>query len=130
MDIPAGIILDPPNLKPWKNVPVRQYVWEHFKVPTAFQNDANAAAWGEYRFGAGEQLPHVIVLTIGTGIGGGLIINGQLYRGGFGLAGEPGHVRVVPGGRSLVTTTTPWVESTAHGVILCLTIRDPSELTS
>ncbi len=54
MDIPAGIILDPPNLRPWKNVPVRQYVHDKFAVPTAFQNDANAAAYGELWAGAGR----------------------------------------------------------------------------
>src|ERR1700687_6162841 len=51
MDIPAGVILDPPNLRPWKNVPVRRYVHDEFKLPTAFQNDANAAAMGEYWVG-------------------------------------------------------------------------------
>jgi glucokinase len=63
------------------------------------ENDANAAAWGEYRYGAGGDQQNVVVLTIGTGIGGGLILGGELYRGSFGIAGEPGHARVVPGGR-------------------------------
>src|SRR5207247_6821073 len=55
MDIPAGIILDPPNLKPWQNVPVRRSIHEPFRVPTAFQNDANAAAYGEFWAGAGKE---------------------------------------------------------------------------
>src|SRR5262245_30028024 len=54
MDIPAGLILDPPNLKPWRNVPVRQHVADTFHLPTAFQNDANAAAYGEFWTGAGK----------------------------------------------------------------------------
>src|SRR6187549_2651082 len=54
MDIPAGLILDPPNLKPWRNVPVRQHVADTFRLPTAFQNDANAAAYGEFWAGAGK----------------------------------------------------------------------------
>ena len=54
MDIPAGIILDPPNLKPWQNVPVRQHIADSFGLPTAFQNDANAAAYGEFWVGAGR----------------------------------------------------------------------------
>jgi len=91
-------VLFAPNLS-WRETPLHDEVSARVDLPVVVENDANAAAWGEYRFGAGEQLPHVIVLTIGTGIGGGLIINGDLYRGGFGLAGEPGHVRVVPGGR-------------------------------
>src|SRR5262245_6801716 len=55
MDIPAGLILDPPNMKPWRNVPVRDYIANQFRKPTAFQNDANAAAYGEYWVGAGRE---------------------------------------------------------------------------
>src|SRR5207249_11690559 len=57
MDLPAGLILDPPNLKPWRNVPVRQHIHETFRLPTAFQNDANAAAYGEFWAGAGRGGP-------------------------------------------------------------------------
>ena len=63
------------------------------------ENDANAAAWGEARFGAAVGHDDVVVITVGTGIGGGLILNGRLYRGRFGIGGEPGHYRVVPDGR-------------------------------
>src|SRR5262245_44462469 len=74
MDIPGGLILDPPNLKPWRNVPVRQYVEEQFRVPTAFQNDANAAACGEYWLGAGRGVRSMVLFTLGTGIGCGIVI--------------------------------------------------------
>src|SRR5262245_31589976 len=74
MDIPGGMILDPPNLKPWKNVPVRQYVEEKFRLPTAFQNDANAAACGEYWLGAGRGVRSMVLFTLGTGIGCGIVI--------------------------------------------------------
>src|SRR5437588_9372771 len=74
MDIPAGIILDPPNLKPWQNVPVRQYIQDAFGVPTAFQNDANAATYGEYWVGAGRGAHSMVLFTLGTGVGGGIVI--------------------------------------------------------
>src|SRR5712691_2002 len=66
MDIPAGLILDPPNLKPWKNVPVRDYVQKAFAIPTAFQNDANAAAYGEFWVGAGKDVHSMVMFTLGT----------------------------------------------------------------
>src|SRR6516225_9103316 len=74
MDIPAGLILDPPNLKPWRNVPVRQFIADTFKLPTAFQNDANAAAYGEFWAGAGREFRSMVLFTLGTGIGGGIVI--------------------------------------------------------
>jgi glucokinase len=94
MDIPAGIILDPPNLRPWKNVPVRQYVWEAFGLPTAFQNDANAAAFGEYWGGAGQGTHSLILFTLGTGIGGGIIMNDAVVEGEHSHGGELGHTRI------------------------------------
>src|SRR5438105_3196401 len=63
MDIPSGLILEPPNLKPWRNVPVRDFVRERFKKPTAFQNDANAAALGEYWLGAGKGSHSMVLFT-------------------------------------------------------------------
>lgn len=98
VDVERKTVLFAPNLA-WRNTPLRDEIAARIDLPVIVENDANAAAWGEYRFGAGEQHPHVVVLTIGTGIGAGLIIDGNLYRGAFGIAGEPGHVRVVPGGR-------------------------------
>jgi glucokinase len=83
----------------WRDAPIRDQIGSRLDLPVIVENDANAAAWGEYRFGAGEGQPDVVVLTIGTGIGAGLILNGALHRGRFGIAGEPGHIRVVPGGR-------------------------------
>src|SRR5205085_904744 len=63
MDIPAGIILDPPNLRPWQNVPVRRHIEEHFHIRTAFQNDANAAAYGEFWVGAGKDAHSMVLFT-------------------------------------------------------------------
>jgi glucokinase len=83
----------------WRNAPIHEDLQTRLDIPVVVENDANAAAWAEYRFGAGERQSDVIVLTIGTGIGAGIIFGGALYRGRFGAAGEPGHLRVVPGGR-------------------------------
>src|SRR5437588_593353 len=80
MDIPAGVILDPPNLNPWRNVPVRRHVHDIFKVPTAFQNDANAAAYGEYWVGAGKGSRSMVLYTLGTGVGGGIVIGDMVLE--------------------------------------------------
>jgi glucokinase len=94
MDIPAGMILDPPNLKPWRNVPVRKYVLQTFGVPTAFQNDANAAALGEYWAGAGKGTHSMVMFTLGTGVGGGIIIGGQVLEGEHSHGAEIGHIKI------------------------------------
>ena len=72
MDIRAGLILDPPNLKPWKNVPVRAHIQKAFGKPTVFQNDGNAAAYGEFWVGAGKNAHSMVMFTLGTGVGGGI----------------------------------------------------------
>lgn len=94
MDIKLGLILDPPNLKPWKNVPVAQYIREKFKKPTAFQNDANAAAFGEFWVGAGKEVNSMCLFTLGTGIGGGIIIGDTVIEGEHSHGGEVGHLRI------------------------------------
>src|SRR5436309_3721361 len=94
MDIPAGIILDPPNLKPWQNVPVRRYIQERFKLPTAFQNDANAAAYGEYWAGAGKGVHSMVLFTLGTGIGGGIVIGDLVVEGEHSHGAELGHMKI------------------------------------
>ncbi|HVA59999.1 MAG TPA: ROK family glucokinase [Mycobacteriales bacterium] len=87
-----------PNLA-WRDEPLRDNIRDRVGLPVVVENDANAMAWGEYRFGAGRGEACLLALTIGTGIGGGVVWDGRLYRGGFGIAGEFGHLRVVPDGR-------------------------------
>jgi glucokinase len=94
MDIPAGIILDPPNLKPWQNVPVRDHIQNALKLPTAFQNDANAAAFGEYWAGAGRDAHSMVLFTLGTGVGGGIVIGDVVLEGEHSHGAELGHVRI------------------------------------
>ncbi len=89
MDIPAGMILDAVNMKPWKNVPVRRHIQETFALPTAFQNDANAAAYGEFWAGAGRGARSMVLFTLGTGVGGGIIVSGD--DGGYVVEGEHSH---------------------------------------
>ncbi len=94
MDIPAGVILDPPNLRPWRNVPVRRHIHEVFQIPTAFQNDANAAAYGEYWVGAGRGAHSLVLFTLGTGIGGGIILGDKVLEGEHSHGAEVGHIKI------------------------------------
>jgi glucokinase len=94
MDIKAGLILDPPNLKPWKNVPVRDHIKNVFGKPTAYQNDANAAAYGEFWVGAAQGTRSMVLFTLGTGVGGGIISEGAIVEGEHSHGGELGHLRI------------------------------------
>jgi glucokinase len=94
----AGVIIDAPNIPGWENLPLRKILETEFGVPVALGNDANLAAVGEWKFGAGIGHHHMLYLTVSTGIGGGVIINDQLLLGHRGLAGELGHIPVDPNG--------------------------------
>jgi glucokinase len=82
----------------WRHEPLQQALQKRVAVPIFVDNDANAAVWAEWKFGAAKGETHVMMITLGTGIGGGILINGQVQRGRFGIAGEFGHMQVVPGG--------------------------------
>jgi glucokinase len=94
IDFERGILYQAPNLPGWDAVPLPSLLRERLRLPTVLENDANAAAYGEYRYGAGQGFRHLLYMTISTGIGGGLVLNGQVYRGADGAAGEVGHVTV------------------------------------
>jgi glucokinase len=98
LDPHAGVVLDTPNIPEWNNFPVAEKLSNHFSVPAYLDNDANLAALGEWKFGAGRGHHHLIYLTISTGIGGGVIINDRLLHGHHGLAAELGHVTVLANG--------------------------------
>jgi glucokinase len=87
-----------PNLR-WSQVPVRALLEASTGLPVVVENDGNVAAWGEFRFGAGKGVKDLTLVTVGTGIGGGIVINGALFRGAHGVAGEIGHINAVPDGR-------------------------------
>jgi glucokinase len=93
-----GMILSPPNLPGWDEVPITKIFQEEFNLPTYVQNDANAGALAEWKFGAGKGFENVIFLTFGTGLGAGLILNGKLFSGTNDLGGEAGHVRLADDG--------------------------------
>jgi len=94
LDSRAGLVLAPPNLAGWDCVDVVTPLRDHFGVPTALRNDANAGALAEWLWGAGRGCDSIIFLTFGTGMGAGLILNGRLYEGATGMAGEVGHIRL------------------------------------
>ncbi|GAA1605799.1 ROK family glucokinase [Kribbella sancticallisti] len=141
-------VLFAPNLA-WRDEPLGARVAEVLKVPVVVENDANAAAWGEFAFGAAKDVEHMVCVTVGTGIGGGVVIDGQLLRGAHGVAAELGHMRVVPGGhrcgcgargcweqyasgRALVREGRAQAESGSLAAAQMLSvcgITDPAELT-
>ncbi len=94
LDSNRGLILSPPNLPGWDNVEIVDILKKKFAVPVGIQNDANACALAEWKFGAAQGYSNVIFLTFGTGMGAGMILNGQLYSGTSDMAGEVGHVRL------------------------------------
>jgi glucokinase len=98
VDRDRSTVLFAPNLA-WRNEPLRADLEKRLGMSVVIENDANAAAWGEFRFGAGEDVDDLLLITVGTGIGGGVVVDGELLRGGFGIGAEVGHVRVVPDGR-------------------------------
>ncbi|MBW2061210.1 MAG: ROK family protein [Deltaproteobacteria bacterium] len=95
-----GLVVFSPNLPDWKNAPLAERVWQALDLEVRIENDANLYALGEWLAGAGQGLDNLIVLTLGTGVGGGLILNGRLWTGSFGNAAEVGHMVVEPEGRT------------------------------
>ncbi len=91
-------MLATPNIAGWNGVQLEAELRELINLPVVLENDANAAAWGEKKFGAGIGKENMLLITVGTGIGGGIIVNGELLRGAFGIAAEIGHLRVLPEG--------------------------------
>ena len=96
--VDRSTVLLAPNLA-WRDEPLRDAVSARVGLPVVVENDANAAAWGEFRFGAGRGESDLVLVTVGTGIGGGIVLGGRLHRGRFGIGGEIGHLQLVPGGR-------------------------------
>lgn len=94
LDGKKGIIKSPPNLPGWDDVPIVDYIYKSLGVKPKLQNDADACALAEWKYGAGKGYKDIIFLTFGTGLGAGLILNGQLYTGASNMAGEVGHIRL------------------------------------
>jgi glucokinase len=98
IDAQRAIVQFAPNLA-WRNEPLRDAMQALIDLPVVVENDANAMAWAEHRFGAGKGQPDLVCVTVGTGIGGGIVLDGVLFRGRFGIGAEFGHMQVVPEGR-------------------------------
>lgn len=98
LDSRRGVILSPPNLSDWDGVPIVEMTEKRFGIKAYLQNDANACALAEWKFGAGKGMKNLVFLTFGTGMGAGLILNGRLYSGQNDMAGEVGHIRLANDG--------------------------------
>jgi len=112
-----------PNLA-WRDEPLQQRLQEALALPVIIENDANAAAWGEFRFGAAVEAGNMVMVTVGTGIGGGIVVDGVLMHGAFGVAAELGHMRVVPGGVRCGCGNRGCWEMYASGTALVREARD------
>lgn len=97
VDAAGSRLMFTPNL-PMSDEPLRAKIEKKLNVPVLIENDANAAAWGEARFGAAQNRRNVVILTVGTGLGGGIVVDGRLVRGAYGMAAEIGHLNQVPNG--------------------------------
>jgi len=117
VDSTQSTVLFAPHLA-WRHEPLRDAVSRRTKLPVLVDNDANASGWAEWRFGAAQNEPDLVLVTLGTGIGGALVIDGQPYRGRFGIAGEFGHMQVVPDGRPCECGNAGCWEQYASGRVL------------
>jgi Transcriptional regulator/sugar kinase len=121
------IMFHSPNIAAWRNEPLKSRIQDKTSYPVLLENDANAAGWAEFRFGAGKNVSSMIMLTIGTGVGGAVVTQGQLLKGGFGIGGELGHVVLIPGGRQCGCGLTGCIETYASGTALLKAARDLAE---
>ena len=118
IDIGRGLVSEAPNLPHWHNIPLRERLADSLGKPVFLLNDASAAALGEHRMGAGRGLDNLIYITVSTGIGGGLIINGQLYNGTDGCAAEIGHMIILVDGPACKCGQRGCFEAMASGTAI------------
>jgi len=117
IDGQRSTVLFAPNLA-WRDEPLKAELETRTGLPVVVENDANAAAWGEFRFGGGANVDDMLMVTVGTGVGGGIVMNSELQRGAFGIAAEIGHMRVVPNGRACPCGNRGCWEQYASGTAL------------
>ncbi len=118
VDSQRGMLLTAPNIPQWRAYPLANRLEAHFSVPAAIDNDANLAALGEWRFGAGRGHHYLLYLTVSTGIGGGVILDDRILHGARGLAGELGHLTVVPDGPRCGCGQRGHLEAVASGTAI------------
>ena len=129
VDKARASVMFAPNLA-WRDIDLKAELEPRVDLPVVIENDANAAAWGEFRFGAGHDVDDLLLVTVGTGVGGGLVLDGELYRGAFGVASEIGHLRVVPGGRLCGCGNYGCFEQYASGSALVRNAREAAQAGS
>ena len=127
LDPVRGVVLEAPNLPGWHDVPLVAELSSTLGLRGGLENDANAAALAEWRFGAGQGSAHMVYLTMSTGVGAGLILDSRLYRGAHFSAGEIGHVAIVPGGRPCSCGLRGCLEAYVSGAGLAERIREDIE---
>jgi glucokinase len=124
LNIDKGLVLSPANLRSWNRFPIVGKLYEHFRVDIAFDNDANAAALGEHKYGAGKGFSNLLYVTVSTGIGGGIILNGEIYHGVENGAGEVGHTIVQPDGIRCNCGSIGCLETICSGVHIARRIEE------
>lgn len=118
--VDKGIVVKSPNFPDWNNLPLKAELEKALKIPVFIENDANAAALGEKWRGAGQDIRSMIHLTLGTGVGGGIILDNKIWHGADGMAGEIGHMTLIPDGRQCTCGNTGCLEmyASARGIVL------------
>ncbi len=124
VDAQCGIVLQSHHVEGWTNLPLAEELRAALALPVYVENDANAVALGEYRYGAGRGAHDLVYITVSTGIGGGIVLGGQLWRGRHGLAGEVGHMVVRPGGPLCTCGNHGCLESLASGLSIARRARE------
>ncbi|MEV8272970.1 ROK family protein [Microbacterium sp. NPDC077184] len=114
IDRDRAVVIHAPNIA-WHNEPLKAILERGIGLPVTIENDANAAGWAEFRFGAGRDVDHMVMLTMGTGVGGAVVLDGALFRGGHGIGGELGHTRFARDGRACGCGQNGCLEQYASG---------------
>jgi glucokinase len=122
----TGVVVKSPNFPDWNNLPLKKELEDALSLPVSIENDANAAALGEQWRGAGQGIASMILLTLGTGVGGGIILNGRIWPGADGMAGEIGHMTIIPDGRQCGCGNTGCLEMYASSRGIVMTYQERS----
>lgn len=122
VDKSRSVVMFAPNIA-WRDVDLKAELEERIHLPVVVENDANAAAWAEFTFGAGHDVDDFLMVAVGTGVGGGVVLDGELYRGAFGVGAEIGHMRVVPDGILCGCGNRGCLEQYASGTALVREVR-------
>jgi glucokinase len=127
IDVTNGIVVYSPNLPGWTKVPIKHTLQAALKKPVSIDNDANVAAYGEKWLGAGRKVQNLVVYTLGTGVGGGIIVDGQIFHGYNNAAGELGHVTILPDGPRCSCGNRGCVEALVSGTAIARVAREALE---